>query len=239
MSIDRTASPKPRRTAPAFHLSGRATLILMAMLGIVTVYATDQIVPATTAREAQLRLWLAARAAGNVALVLLALQISLGLILSHPTNKSTWKLSKRIFPWHEHLWVFVMSFLVVHIATIVLDPYARVSVLGAFIPSLSEYRSTPVALGTMALYAFLITALTARWTKLLPPGVWLKLHRLSLLVFVLAWLHVELVGSDSDDLGWLYIGTGLAVLFSGFYRYWASRQRRPTFTTSLTEVTGS
>ena len=81
--------------------------------------------------------------------------------------------------------------------------------------------------------------MTARWTKLLPPGVWLKLHRLALVVFVLAWLHAELAGSDSGALAWLYIGTGLAVLGSGFYRYWASRQRRPTFTTSLTEGTES
>ena len=80
--------------------------------------------------------------------------------------------------------------------------------LGAFIPGLSEYRSSPVALGTMALYAFLITAVTARWTKLLPPGVWLTIHRLALVVFVLAWLHVELAGSDSGVLAWLYVGTG-------------------------------
>jgi len=237
MTIESAAPPKPRPAGPAFRLSGRGTVILMAVLGIAAVWATDQIVPATTDREAQLRLWLAARAAGTVTLVLLALQLSLGLILSHPTNKSTWKLSKRIFPWHEHLWVFVMAFLVVHITAIVLDPYARVSVLGAFIPGLSEYRSSPVALGTMALYALLITAVTARWTKLLPPGFWLTIHRLSLVVFVLAWLHVELAGTDSGNLAWLYVGTGLAVLLSGFYRYWASRQRRPAFHTSLTEVT--
>jgi predicted ferric reductase len=211
----------------------------MALLAIVAVYATDQIVPATSAREAQLRLWLANRAAGNVALVLLAFQLSLGLILSHPTNKSTWKLSKRIFPWHEHLWVFVMAFLLVHIAATVLDPYAKVSLFGALIPGLSTYRSSAVALGTMALYAFLITAVTARWTKLLPPGVWLTIHRLALAVFVLAWLHVELAGSDSGALGWLYAATGLAVLLSAVYRYWASRQRRPTFDTSRTEVSGS
>jgi methionine sulfoxide reductase heme-binding subunit len=239
MSIDHAAPTKPRRAGPAFHLSGRGTVILLAILGIVAVWATDQIIPATTDRQAQLRLWLAARAAGNVTLALLAFQISLGLILSHPTNKSTWKLSKRIYPWHEHLWVFVMAFMAVHIVAIVLDPYARVSVLGAFIPGLSEYRSSPVALGTMALYAFLITAVTARWTKLLPPGVWLSIHRLALVVFVLSWLHAELAGSDSSTLAWLYIGTALAVLLSGFYRYWASRQRRPTFTTSLEEVTES
>jgi sulfoxide reductase heme-binding subunit YedZ len=226
----------PRRAAPPFRLSGRATLILVAILAIIAVYATDQIAPATSERQAQLRIWLAARAAGIAVFLLLTFQICLGLILSHPTNKSTWKLSKRIFPWHEHLWVFVVAFLVVHIVSIVLDPYAKVSVLGVFIPGLSEYRSSPVALGTMALYAFLLTAITARYTKLLPAGVWLSIHRLSIVVWALAWLHSVLAGSDSDALFLMYVGTGLAIVLSGAYRYWASRQRRPTFTTSLTEV---
>ena len=141
------------------------------------------------------------------------------------------------FPDHDHIWVFVLAFLLVHVVSIVLDPYAKVTLPGALIPGLSEYRSVPVAIGTMALYAFLLTALTARYTKLLPAGIWLKIHRLALLVWVLAWLHGVLAGTDSDALGVFYIATGLAVVVSGSYRYWASRQRRPTFTTSLPEVT--
>jgi predicted ferric reductase len=235
MSVSTTTPATPQRAGRPFRLSGRAIVILIAVLAIVAVYATDQIAPATSDRQAQLRIWLAARATGIVTFLLLTFQICLGLILSHPTNKSTWKLSKRIYPWHEHLWVFVMAFLLVHIVSIVLDPYAKVTVAGALIPGLSEYRSSPVALGTMALYAFLLTAITARYTKLLPAGVWLTIHRLSLIVFVLVWLHAVLAGSDSAELGLLYVGTGLAVVFSGAYRYWASRQRRPTFTTSLTE----
>ena len=236
MSVGPAASSTGRRAGPPYRLSGRATVVLLTVLAIVAVYATDQIAPATSDRQAQLRIWLAARAAGIVTFLLLTFQVSLGLILSHPTNKSTWKLSKRIFPWHEHVWVFVMAFLLVHIVSIVLDPFAKVTVIGALIPGLSEYRSAPVAVGTMALYAFLATAITARYTKLLPAGMWLKIHRLSLLVWVLAWLHAVLAGTDSGELAALYVGTGLAVVGSGAYRYWASRQRRPTFTTSLQEV---
>lgn len=110
------------------------------------------------------------------------------------------------------------------------------SIIGAVIPGLSSYRSAPVALGTVALYAFLITALTAGYAKRLPPRVWLTIHRLSLIVFVLAWLHVFLVGSHYEEPGRLYAGTGLAVLLSGIYRVWASRLRRPSFTTSRSEA---
>jgi predicted ferric reductase len=179
---------------------------------------------------------MAARATGIVAFLLLTLQIVLGLVLSHPTNRSTWNLSKRIFPWHDHLWVFVMAFLVAHIVSLVIDPKSGVSLGAVVIPGLSEYRSSPVAIGTFALYAFLVTAITARWTKLLPRGAWLALHRLALLIFVMAWMHGVLAGTDTTALGPLYIGAGLLVTFAGAYRYWASRKRKPTFDTSRSEV---
>jgi len=224
------------RSAGPFRLSMRATAVLASVLGIVVVYATDQILPASTDRQAELRFWLAARATGMVALLLLTFQVAIGLVLSHPHNKTTWKLSKTIFPWHDHLWVFVAAFLVAHIASLVVDPKAGVSLSGAFIPGLSQYRSTPVALGTLALYAFLVTALTARYTKLLPPGAWLSLHRLALLIFVLSWLHGMLAGTDSGPLQLIYLLAGAVVLAAAAYRYWASRRARPTFSSIRIEV---
>ena len=196
MSTPPTAASRPisARAAPPFRLSARGTLILTSLITLVVIYATDQVAPATSARQADVRIWLAARATGIVTFLLLTFQVCLGLVLSHPTNKSTWKLSKRIFPWHEHLWVFVVAFLAVHVVSLVLDPYAGVGIAGAFVPGLSGYRTPAVALGTFALYAFLVTAVTARYTKLLPPGAWLSIHRLALLIFLLAWLHGVPVG---------------------------------------------
>src|SRR6187551_2943186 len=156
MSVEPNASPL--RAGPPVRLTGRTSLMLAAVVAILVIYATDQVTPATSEYQAQMRIWLAARATGIVTLLLLTFQLCVGLVLSHPTNKSTWKLSKRIFPWHEHVWVFVMAFLAVHIVSLILDPYAGVGIAGTFIPGLSGYRSSPVALGTLALYAFLITA---------------------------------------------------------------------------------
>jgi sulfoxide reductase heme-binding subunit YedZ len=225
------------RSAGAFRLSMRGAAIVATLLGLVVIYATDQVLPASTDRQAELRFWLAARATGIVAFVLLTLQVTIGLVLSHPHNKTTWKLSKRIFPWHDHLWVFVVAFLAAHIVSLVADPKAGVSLAGAFIPGLSQYRSAPVALGTLALYAFLVTALTARHTKLLPPGTWLSLHRLALLIFVLSWLHGMLAGTDSGPLLLLYLFAGAVITIAAAYRYWASREMRPSFSTSHLEGT--
>lgn len=215
------------------RLSGRVFLILAAGLGLLIVAATDQIVPATNQYQAQMRLWFAGRATGLTAYGLVTLQVVLGLVLSHPVNQSTWKLSKRLFPWHENLWVFVLAFLAAHIVSLILDPYAGVGVTGAFIPGLSSYRSWPVALGTLGLYALLITGVTARYTKLLPAGAWLRIHRFSIVVFGLTWLHGVQAGTDSDTLAPVYVATGGLVIAAAAYRYWVGKRQRPSFATSL------
>lgn len=220
------------------RLSGGSLVALGAFVGLLIVAATDQIMPASSEYQAQMRLWLAGRATGMSAYLLLTAEIVFGLILSHPVNQSTWKLSKRLFPWHENLWVFVLGFLAAHIVSIVLDPYAGVGVDGALIPGLSSYRSVPVALGTLALYGLLIAGLTARYTKLLPPGVWLKLHRASLVVFLLTWAHGILAGTDSNAFVPVYAVTGLLVVGAAAYRYWVTKKRRPSFATSLPEAAG-
>jgi methionine sulfoxide reductase heme-binding subunit len=225
-----------RRSGPPGRLKGGTFLAAIAIVGIVLVVATDQVVPATSDHQARLRIWLASRAAGIVGLVLLGFQIGVGLVLSHPVNKSTWKLSKRLFPWHENAWIFVLGFLAVHVVSIVLDPFAGVGLGGAFVPGLSSYRSAPVALGTMALYALLLTGLTARYPKILPPGAWLTIHRIGAVVFVLGWMHGLLAGTDSLALVALYTALGSAVMAAAAYRYWVTRQSRPSFAPSLPEV---
>ncbi|MFI5262769.1 MAG: hypothetical protein ACHQZR_09480, partial [Candidatus Limnocylindrales bacterium] len=206
------------------RLKGPTLVALGAFVVLVILYATDQIAPATSAYEAQLRLWLAARATGVTALLLLTAQVVLGLLLSHPTNQSRWKLSKRLFPWHENLLVFTLAFLAVHIVFLVLDPFAGVGVGGALIPGLSSYRTVPVAVGVVALYALIITGLTARYPKRLPTGWWLKLHRFSLLVLVAAWCHGLFAGTDSQPFLPVYLGVGVVVVLAAAYRYWAVRR---------------
>jgi DMSO/TMAO reductase YedYZ heme-binding membrane subunit len=237
MAVARDAGtpPRPERAARQVRLSGATLTILAALAGLAIVFTTDQVLPATSEHQAQLRIWLGARAAGFMALILLSFQVVVGLVLSHPTNKSTWRLSKLLFPWHDHAWLFTIAFVVVHIVSIATDRFANVGWLGVIVPGLSEYRTVPVALGTLGLYALLITGLTARLTRLLPAGWWLKLHRLSLGVLGLAWAHGMLAGTDTFDAAAIYGTTFVSVGLAAVYRYWIVRSGRPTFATSLAQ----
>jgi DMSO/TMAO reductase YedYZ heme-binding membrane subunit len=209
--------------------------VLAALAGLLIVFTTDQVLPATSPHQAQLRIWLGSRAAGFMALLLLTFQVIVGLVLSHPTNKSTWRLSKLLFPWHDHAWVFTIAFGTVHVVSMSVDHFAKVGIAGTLIPGMSEFRAVPVALGTLSMYALLVTGLTARMTRLLPAGWWLKLHRLSIGVLALAWMHGMLSGTDTFDAIAIYATTFVGVAIAAAYRYWVFRTGRPTFSTSLAE----
>jgi hypothetical protein len=218
------------------RLSSRAWVVLGAAVGLALIFATAQVVPAASPYQAQMRVWLAARASGIVTYLLLTILVAFGMMLSHPANQSTWKQSRRVFPWHEHLFVFVAAFALVHVVAIVLDPYAGVGITGAIVPGLSSYRSAPVALGSLSLYAALATALTARWTRLLPTGLWLRLHRLAALAWLFAWLHGMLAGTDTAVLLPMYLVTGLAVVVFASWRYWNPRRSRTAAPPRRTDI---
>ncbi|MHB8960921.1 MAG: ferric reductase-like transmembrane domain-containing protein [Candidatus Limnocylindrales bacterium] len=200
-----------------------ATLVIIgAVAALVALGITDQVIPATDARTISVRPWVAARALGITAYLLLALQVAAGVWLSHPRNAGDPRTNRVVFPWHELLTVFMGAFLTLHIVLLAVDPYAGVDWIGAFVPGFSQYRPVPVAIGSVALYAMIITAATARWTRLLPAGWWLKIHRLTALVFLMAWVHGILAGTDSMALLPLYLLTGGLVLLGIAHRWWST-----------------
>ena len=61
------------------RLTARSLAILGSVSAIVAIWATDQIVPAATVYQAQMRVWLAARAAGFTAYLILTFIVAVGL----------------------------------------------------------------------------------------------------------------------------------------------------------------
>jgi sulfoxide reductase heme-binding subunit YedZ len=207
------------------RVSAPVLIALGAVVGLIALGITDQVLPATDARTAELRPWIAARALGVTAYLLLALEVGLGLVMSHPRNSSDWRRSGQVLPWHEMVTVFLGAFLALHIVLLAIDPYANVGIVGALVPGFSAFRPVAVALGSVALYALLITAVTARWTRLLPSGWWLRIHRFAAVAFLLTWVHAVLAGADGGALLPLYLITGLAILAGVMHRWWVTRSR--------------
>lgn len=207
------------------RVSTAALVVIGGLAALAALAVTNQVLPAADPRVGELRPWLAGRALGVTAYLLLALQVALGLVLSHPRNTAAWRTTRQVLPWHELLTVFVWAFLVLHIVLMAIDPFADVGWLGALVPGLSAYRTPAIAIGTVAAYAMLVTAATARWTRLLPGGWWLRIHRLSALAFLGTWVHSVLAGTDTAALTPLYIVTGVPIVVGVAHRWWTARVR--------------
>ncbi|MFN8628801.1 MAG: hypothetical protein U0838_00295 [Chloroflexota bacterium] len=108
------------------------------------------------------RPWVAARALGITAYLLLSLEVATGVWLSHPRNSGDGNSTRAVFPWHELLTVFTGAFLALHIVLLAVDLYAGVDWIGAPTRGFS-YCPVPY-IGSVALYALIITSATAKWT---------------------------------------------------------------------------
>jgi methionine sulfoxide reductase heme-binding subunit len=219
--------------------AGIATLVIVgAVAALVALGITDQVIPATDDRTIAVRPWVAARALGITAYLLLTLEVATGVWLSHPRNSGDGNATRAMFPWHELLTVFTGAFLALHIVLLAVDPYAGVEWIGAFVPGFSQYRPVPVAIGSVALYALIVTAATAKWTRLLPAGWWLKLHRFTAVIFLMAWVHGVLAGTDAFALLPMYLLTGGLVMAGIVHRWWtmpsrATSGRKPADPTAI------
>src|SRR3954454_14449456 len=77
------------------RVSAPVLVAIGAVAVLVVIGITDQVLPATDARLADVRPWIAARAVGVMAYLLLALEVATGLVLSHPRNAASWPRRSR------------------------------------------------------------------------------------------------------------------------------------------------
>ena len=92
--------------------------------------------------------WLVARAAGLVALVLLMVAVTLGLLLS--TRVLGNRRGKMLLEWHQALIWSSVSMLGLHAAGLLLDPTINFGFAAVLVPGAAPWRPLPVAAGIVA-----------------------------------------------------------------------------------------
>lgn len=155
--------------------------------------------------------WLSSRASGVVALVLVAVSVTIGLTMST-------RIARRHTRWlvavHEHTALAGLIAIAVHGLTLLGDTYIRPGISGIAVPFAISYRPAAVAVGIVAAWLAALLGLSFYFKRRLPPGLWRKAHRATALVWALGLVHSLTAGTDAGSplLQGFMIATGAPIL---------------------------
>ncbi len=195
----------------AWTVAGLASVLLTIWLGAKT---------ADTVRHSSMPAWTLARASGFASYLLMLVLVLMGLVLSHP-KLSRVRRPRRLTQLRIHvaLAVFTLAFTAIHIVVLATDPWSHVGWRGAFIPQASEYRPVAVTMGVVAMWATVITVVTAALAGRVFGRIWWAVHKVAAAIFVMVWLHGMYAGSDTPTTMSFYLVTGAMVLALAVTRY--------------------
>jgi predicted ferric reductase len=158
--------------------------------------------------------WILLRSAGISAYVMLFLAVAWGLAsTSGVLGKAISKASATTV--HQFMSTGGLVLIGIHVGALLVDTFMPFSVADVTVPMASEYRPVAVAFGIVAMYA-VVSVIVASWLrKTIGTTWWRRTHLLAVPTFVLALVHGVFAGSDTARpwTWWLYVGTGLVVLF--------------------------
>lgn len=162
-------------------------------------------------------LWFLDRSAGEVTLLLLTVVLILGIVRAALPAMSPLLVEGA----HANLALLAIVFGGLHIVAAILDPFAHLGPIDAFVPFASSYRGTWLGLGVISAYLYASAILTSWPARRLPRSAWLWLHRTMYGAWLLAILHSLGTGSDARNETFLVLS--LAAVAAAFVVFVAVR----------------
>jgi sulfoxide reductase heme-binding subunit YedZ len=141
--------------------------------------------------------WLASRASGIVALGLITASVALGLAMA---NK-LWR-GRNPAKLHEQLSLAGLVAIAIHGVTLLGDPWLHPGVSGIAVPFTMGYRTVFTGLGILGGYLAAALGLSFYLRRKIGAKLWRKLHRFTVVAYVLALVHTLGAGTDASS-AWL------------------------------------
>lgn len=153
--------------------------------------------------------WYLMRASGVVSLLLLTAVLVLGIGTTRRwrTRRTPGLVALGL---HRSISLLAVVFLVVHVATAVVDPYAVVSIAAVVVPFVAGRTPFWVGLGALSLDLVAALIVTSLLRHRLSLKVWRGIHWAAYLAWPLAIGHSLGTGSDTQAL-WLRVLAGACV----------------------------
>jgi predicted ferric reductase len=154
-----------------------------------------------------------------VSLLLLTAAVVLGLLTSSRWARERWPRFV-VEGLHRNVSLLASVFLLIHIASSVLDGFVPIHWLDAVVPFGAAYRPFWLGLGALSLDVFIALAVTSLLRRHVGHRVWRSIHWSAYACWLLAMIHSIGAGSDSGQT-WMvlvYLACGAAVLCALLFR---------------------
>ncbi|AHH96607.1 ferric reductase-like transmembrane domain-containing protein [Kutzneria albida] len=104
---------------------------------------------------------------------------------------------------HRNASMLAVSFLLVHIATLLFDPYAQLRLVDLVVPFFGQYQPLWLGLGTLTLDLLLAITVTSLLRQRIGLRAWRFVHWAAYATWPIALMHAIGTGSDTSQL-WLW-----------------------------------
>jgi methionine sulfoxide reductase heme-binding subunit len=171
--------------------------------------------------------WMASRASGLVAMVLITISVGLGLAMAGKVMRRP-GLSKKLMAIHEHTAVAGIVAIAVHGITLLGDPWLNPGVAGIAVPFTMSFKPLFTGLGIVGGYLAALLGLSFYFRKRIGAKLWRKAHRATVLVYLLGLVHAFGSGTDASAVWfrWWVVLTAPPIGGLFVYRILSGRAKR-------------
>ena len=164
-------------------------------------------------------LWYFARATGIVSLILLTVSVILGILTTVRWSSRSWPRFAVEYL-HRNVTLLLLAFIVLHVATIVVDGFAPIGWIAVVVPLSSPYRPIWLGLGALGFDLLLAVAITSWLRHRVGFRTWRALHWSGYAAWVLVVVHGLAAGTDTKQRWTLLIDAAcvLAVMVAVWWR---------------------
>ena len=140
--------------------------------------------------------WYVTRASAVLAWVIMTVAVLWGILLStrvfRGADNPAW-----LQDLHRYLGGTALVLTLIHMVSLMLDPWLAMPLDQLLVPLVAEYRPVPVALGILSFYVLAAVHLTSLAKNRLPRRFWKAVHYLSYVAVLAVAIHGAFAGTDA------------------------------------------
>ncbi len=162
--------------------------------------------------------WLASRASGLVALVLVTVSVFLGLMMASKAMRRP-GLSKKLMTIHEQTALAGLVAIAVHGIALLGDPWLHPGPVGIAVPFTMGFKPLFTGLGIVGGYLAALLGLSYYVRRRVGAKLWRKAHRATVVVWLLGLIHALGAGTDASAVWFRWWVIATTPIIGGLFVY--------------------